>query len=235
MEIYILGFGGWISQPYMGYTSIFVKTDINILIDVGECVYTKLQKCSLPWPDVIFISHRHGDHILGLPTFMLMTRRLGRTLKVVANKSTIEAAVTLAKTVAIEKALDYVEFIEAQDGLTIGDTKFRFVKTIHPVETLAVRIEHGERCLVYSSDTAPSDDVVELARGCNLLIHEASGNPGVEDEVHKIGHSTTKDAVEIALRANVKTLIPIHFYIDQPIIPPGSTVILPTECGKITL
>lgn len=235
MEIYILGYGGWISQPHMGYTSLFVKTDVNILLDAGECTYIRLLKCGLPWPDYVFVSHRHGDHILGLPTFMLMARKQGKVLRVIANRPTIEAAVALAKTVAVENALNNVEFIEVADSLSVGETLLRFVKTIHPVETTAVRIEHRGRCVVYSSDTAPSDDVVELAKGCDLLIHEASGNPGVEEEAHRIGHSTTKDAVELAKRAGVKMLMPIHFYLDQPVVPPGITIVLPTTCGRVVL
>jgi len=235
VEIYVVGYGGWISSPHIGYTSIFVKTDINLLIDAGECTYVRSVQCGLPFPDVIFISHRHGDHILGLPTFMLMARRLGRRFKVVGNREVLEAAKSLAVITGIENALQNVDFVEAGEEMTIGETLLRFAKSRHPVETLAVRVEHRGRCLVYSSDTAPTDAIVELARGCDLLIHEVSGNPGHEEEAHKVGHSTTEDAVEAAGRAGVRMLMPIHFYVEQPIIPPGVAIVLPTPCGRLML
>lgn len=235
MEIYVIGYGGWISNPLLGYTSLYVKTDINILIDVGECTYARVAMCHLPWPDVVIISHRHGDHILGLPTFMLMARRLGKRLKIVANKETIEAARALALTTGIENALQHVEFIEAGNALSMGETRFVFAAAAHPVPTLATRIEHGGKCVVYSSDTGPSDEIVELARGCDLLIHEVSGNPGQEEEAHKVGHSTTADAVNIALKAGVRTLMPIHFYLEPPVMPPGVTIVVPTPCGRVVL
>jgi len=74
-----------------------------------------------------------------------------------------------------------------------------------------------------------------LARGCDLLIHEASGNPGQEEEAHKVGHSTTADAVNIALKAGVKMLMPIHFYLEPPVVPQGVTIVIPTPCGKIVV
>ncbi|MGB9705408.1 MAG: MBL fold metallo-hydrolase [Pyrobaculum sp.] len=235
MEIYVIGYGGWISNPHLGYTSLYVKTDVGILIDAGECTYAKMAACGLPWPDAVFISHRHGDHILGLPTFMLMARRLGRVLRVVANRDAVEASRALALATGIENALQHVEFVEARGALKIGDTQLSFAPTSHPVETLAVRIEHGGRCVVYSSDTAPSEGVVELARGCDLLIHEVSGNPGQEEEAHRVGHSTTADAIELARRAGVKMLMPIHFYLEPPVVPPGVTVVIPAPCGRFTI
>lgn len=161
-----------------------------------------------------------------------MARRLGRRLRVVANRDAVEAARALALATGIENALQYVEFVEARGALKIGDAQLTFAPTSHPVETLAVRIEHGGKCVVYSSDTAPAEGVVELARGCDLLIHEVSGNPGQEEEAHRVGHSTTANAVELARRAGVKMLMPIHFYIEPPLIPPGVTVVIPTPCGR---
>ena len=113
MEIYILGYGGWISNPNIGYTSLYVKTDINLLLDAGEGTYARLAQCGLPFPDVIYISHRHGDHILGVPTFLLMARRLGRKVKIVGSAEVLDAVKNLAVITGIENALPHAELIEA--------------------------------------------------------------------------------------------------------------------------
>jgi ribonuclease Z len=64
--------------------------------------------------------------------------------------------------------------------------------------------------VAYSCDTAPSDAIVDLARGADVLVHEAQQGevPGV--------HSTYEQAADVAFRANVRKLILVH-------LPPGVT------------
>ena len=57
--------------------------------------------------------------------------------------------------------------------------------------------------MCYSSDTQPCDNMVELARGVDVLIHEATGE--------KMGHSSPEQAGEIAQRAGAGQLLLIHY------------------------
>ena len=59
------------------------------------------------------------------------------------------------------------------------------------------------RKIVYTGDTRPSEKIVELAKGADVLIHEAAGP-------HQ-GHSTPYEAGEIASRAQVGKLYLIHY------------------------
>lgn len=66
------------------------------------------------------------------------------------------------------------------------------------------------RALVYCSDTVYTPAAVELARGADLLIHEAtfSGrNQALADQRH---HSTTETAARVAFEAGVGRLIITH-------------------------
>ncbi|MCC6021010.1 MAG: MBL fold metallo-hydrolase [Thermoproteaceae archaeon] len=236
MEIYVLGYGGWLAPPHAGHVSILARTDASLLIDAGECTYAQLVRCGLQLPDVVFVSHRHGDHMLGLPTLVLAARKLGRAIKVVAGRGTLEAVRALLSAVGLEDALGrVVEVIEAAGPLMLGGTIVKFAPARHTVEATAVRVEFGGRCLVYSSDTAPAESVVELARGCDLLIYESSANAEQEAAAHALGHSTTLDAVEAAKAAGVRMLMPVHFHGDLPVVPPGVTVVVPTPCGRLAL
>ncbi|MCD6247994.1 MAG: ribonuclease Z [Hadesarchaea archaeon] len=66
------------------------------------------------------------------------------------------------------------------------------------------------RKVVYVSDTRPSKKVVELARGADILIHEATLGDDLEDRALESGHSTPRLAAEIAREAGVRKLILFH-------------------------
>jgi ribonuclease Z len=66
------------------------------------------------------------------------------------------------------------------------------------------------RTLVYTGDTAPCEATVEAARGCDLLIHEATFSDEDEERADRTGHSTARQAGEIAREAQVSRLILTH-------------------------
>ncbi len=66
------------------------------------------------------------------------------------------------------------------------------------------------RKIVYSGDTAPFEEMVEFARDADVLIHEATSDASLEERTNKYGHSTARQAAEIAKMANVRKLILVH-------------------------
>lgn len=101
------------------------------------------------------------------------------------------------------------EFQPAEDGDTveIGDLRLSFRRTEHQVPTLAVRIEHEDRVLVYTADTGPAADLAPFAKGAHLLLAEATY---AGERVGPPVHLTAAQAGALAHRTEARQLVLTH-------------------------
>ncbi|UCG44991.1 MAG: ribonuclease Z [Candidatus Bathyarchaeota archaeon] len=81
-------------------------------------------------------------------------------------------------------------------------------RTIKPEEVLGS--SRPGRKLVYTGDTKPSEAIIELANGADLLIHEATFDDELGERAEEDGHSTPSQAAEIARKCKSKWLILTH-------------------------
>ncbi len=66
------------------------------------------------------------------------------------------------------------------------------------------------RLVVFTGDTRPSASVVDAAQGADLLIHEATFGEEERERAKETGHSTAKEAAQVALAAKAKQLVLCH-------------------------
>ena len=84
-------------------------------------------------------------------------------------------------------------------------------------------VQSGARSVVFSGDTAPSENLIKLAQGADVLVHEVMYLPALEKMMAKIdnaptlldhllkSHTTTEQVGKVAAAAGVKTLVLSHF------------------------
>ena len=109
-----------------------------------------------------------------------------------------------------------------RDGVVMTDDRVTVTcATVeHPLvpAALAYRFDCPDRSIVFSGDTHKSSALVRLARGADILVHEAlylaaaPGAPGSALRKHIVdSHTTAEDAGRVAEEAGVKTLVLSHF------------------------
>src|SRR5690348_2762505 len=180
------------------------------LMDVGFGVLTNLLRSgtNLDAINDVYISHTHSDHIgdfTGLLWAMAMENRTKR-VRVISSANT---ASTLEKILELQSTpWSFVKF--DIDFVRPEDVGVKTITTLHDPENLAYRFKTRSWDLVYVGDTAKSEKISEFAKGCDLLIHEATFLDGQESVAAVTRHSTARDAGNTAKHADARRLILTH-------------------------
>ncbi|MGQ0798290.1 MAG: ribonuclease Z [Methanobacteriota archaeon] len=66
------------------------------------------------------------------------------------------------------------------------------------------------RKIVYTGDSMPSDALIDRARGADVLIHDATTDAALEEKANRYGHSSSRQAAEVARKAGARLLVLTH-------------------------
>ena len=188
----------------------------SVLIDSGANPIVSLERAGVDPErlEALIVTHFHPDHISGVPMLLLNLWLIGRQQPL----SIHGLRATLDKVQAMMMLYEWTEWPQfypvnfervsaREESLVLETSDFRILAapTHHLVPSIAVKLvsRASGRALTYSSDTSPCDTLVRLARGADLLLHEASGATA--------GHSNAAMAGSIARQAGVRHLALIHY------------------------
>ena len=205
-------------------TSVYAEANVSgrkltVLLDCGfTAAAAFFSSAAIPvvdrqdGPDLLWISHFHGDHFFGLPVLLarLMDGGRGRDLALAGQPglaAKVEAVLDLAYPNLRAKLpfdLAYYE-LEPGRGLLYEGLSLRGAFTSHGSPCLGLRLDDGAKSLFYSGDGGSTAETLALARGCDLVIQEGYG---LGSSVP--GHGTVEEATAFAREAGAASLAVVH-------------------------
>jgi len=209
LKLIFLGTSG--SFPSKNRMCPAILVEDHFLIDCGEGTVHRLLDLNVNLDEIelIFISHTHADHISSLPMLLWTMWLEGRNskLKIIGPpniQETVESLLQLMGTRS-ERFPFTVQYKKITVDKDLGDFEVLLVK--HGVPTFAIKIDDK---FVYTSDTAPYEPLIDFAKNCKLLVHEATFPDEMKQEAHIHYHSSPSDAATIASKADVEILLLFH-------------------------
>lgn len=213
--VHLLGTGGGFSDGGRTTTMLAFEAGGSVLVvDCGGDAVRQLQAAGVDLDaiDALFVTHEHPDHCGGFPLFIekIWLSQRNRPIPVVG----IEAAVGQARRLweSFDTSswtvppIDYriVAHEEGAVAWSEGPWHVTVAPGVHPVPVVGLRIEHrpSGKVIAYSCDTERCEPITRLARGADLLLHEATGGYG--------GHTTARQAAEAGVEAGARRLVLIH-------------------------
>jgi ribonuclease Z len=265
-EVVFLGTGGSIPTPQRGLSAVAIRRKAELLLfDCGEGTQRQMVQAGVGFhrKAKVFVTHMHGDHVLGLPGLLQTMSLLDRTKKLeIYGPQGIKAFVEAVNQTVRFSLTFPVQVSEVEEGLVCEEKEYQVyaVPSDHVNHSLAyalvekprpgrfniekarelgvpagplwsklqggssVKLPDGRtvkpemvlgpprpgRKIVYSGDTRQSENIVKLAEGADLLIHEATFDDELKERALEDGHSTPSMAAETAKKAGVKQLFLTH-------------------------
>lgn len=216
LELTVLGCSGSYPGKGAACSGYLVRgAGTTLWLDAGSGTMANLQRhVGLADVDAIVLTHEHPDHWNDIEGYRVACAwGLGRT------GVPVYAPAGLDGHLSNSPAPTYDWRVVADgDEVAVGDLALRFSRTVHPPETLAVRIDGDGRSLAYSADTGPGWSFASLGAGIDLALCEATY---VDASNGSPIHLTATQAGAMAADADVGRLLLTHLW---PTVDPADSL-----------
>jgi ribonuclease BN (tRNA processing enzyme) len=238
MKLTIVGCSGSLSGPDSAASSYLVQAPyqdrtFSLLLDCGPGAMGALYRYVDPREiDAIGLSHLHADHCLDLCGYHVAAcyspsapwprrpvygpldaaSRLARAYQVTDSMS--------GRSESDESFGERFQWRTWQPSQQVGPFIVRTVRVEHPVEAYAVRVQEDVPdggTMVYSGDTGPSEALIRLAHGVDLLLVESAflDDPDNPPAMHLSGAQAAAIGQTAGVASIVLTHIPPWYEPDQ--------------------
>ena len=221
---------------------VIVVNGTAYVVDCGDGVARQLVLAGIPLASVrhVFLTHQHSDHNADYGNLLLLAWTAGLRTRVDAwgpppleqmTRHFMEMnSYDIATRIKDEGRIPLQPLVHVHElrkgGVVLQDENVRVRATLvdHPpvVPAFGYRFDAKDRSIVISGDTRPSDNLIELAQGADILVHDALYAPAIDRLVASVPnapdlkrsilshHTTAEDAGRVAHAAGVKTLVLSH-------------------------
>lgn len=226
-----LGTGCAMPSKYRNVASVLVQAKTtSYLLDCGEDTLYQMHRAlgsfdAIKSLSFIFISHAHADHHLGLVSVLRQCLVQGVQIRVFA-PSSIRAFVgaffdnaffdfhETDRAVALREAFRRSHATESalRDFVLTFDFGYRLsvCGVSHSIDGCGALVNTDLLSVAYSGDTMPDLLFQTMAGKCDVLVHEATFDDGLEDRAKATKHSTVGDALGVWRHSGAKKLVLTH-------------------------
>jgi len=235
-------------------STLILVNGTPLVVDCGYGTAARLAAAGVRLDQLryVFITHHHSDHSLDYGPLVYSGWVAGLAARVDAYgpagmdeltdgffqymRSDIETRIADEGRPDLRDLLVPHGFTEAGVVLDTPEVTVTAARVLHPPidEAYAYRFDTRNRSIVISGDTTYAPSLIELARGADVLVHEAMYVPGLEGLLARVpnaetlrehliaSHTTTEDVGRVAAAAGVGTLVLSHLVPgDDPSITDG--------------
>lgn len=243
------GSAGPSSYRNVSGTHVQISPAASMLLDCGEGTLGQLHRAFgdrfelvMRSLKVIYISHMHADHHLGLigvaqawlelnkhtdlRLVILCPGKLARSFEEYGSiDPTLSRGVILVNTLGLQKDFQGEwgqDEVRRLSAAVPEISRAVCVPTPHSERAMCVRFDFvGGESVAYSGDSRPLPEFAVLGHGVTCLVHEATLEHDKQEEAIAKRHSTITEALDISKRMEAKSTILTHIsqrYPKYPII-----------------
>ena len=232
-QVILLGTGTPNAEPARsGPATAIVVNGAVYLVDAGPGLVRRAAAAKLSMPSLqhVFLTHLHSDHTLGYPDLIFSPWVLERTAPLEAfgppglRAMTDHLRAAWQEDIALRldggepsnKTGWRVNVHEITAGVVYRDAHVTVKAFAVPHGTwkhaFGYRFETADRTIVISGDTTFTPEMIEQARGADVLVHEAYSEVGLKtralpwQKYHAAFHTSSSDVARIAREAKPKLL-----------------------------